>query len=162
MRLSGTTSRRALLDQDKDRGNISIAPDENLIIRRTNAQSLTIQTATTTKSTVSGTNTETITGLIPANSIVLGVTARVLTILAGASLTTWSLGITSHTDHYGTTLAVAAGTTVTPANHKVADIPGPHYAVAATDVLFTAAAGVFTTGLVRVTVWYITLGAETS
>ena len=162
MRLCWTTSKRAPIDIYKDRSNVSIAADENLIINRTNGQKLTIQTATVEKTCNSGTGTETITGLIPANSIVLGVVARVVTILAGTSLTTWSLGITSHTDHYGTTLALAAGTTVTPASHKVGDIPGPHYVTSATNVLLTAAAGQFDSGVVRVTVWYITLDAPTS
>lgn len=114
---------------------------------------LKLRVASVLKDTTSGTATETITGMIPAGSIVLGATALVKTVLAGAGLTTWSLGVTSATTRYGTTLALAAGTTVSMSNHLAAAL---ELRPAATDVLLTAAAGVFSSGQVRVTVFYLT------
>ena len=112
--------------------------------------------------TATGTGTGTVTSpttMVPAGSLILAVTARVLTILAGASLTTWSLGIGGATTRYGTTLALAKGTTVTAANHLVTQSPA--YNASAAGLVFTAAAGVFSTGTVRLVTYYIDTTAPT-
>jgi len=121
---------------------------------------LNIKSFQAEKTTNSGGNTETITGLIPAGCILLGVVGKVTTILAGAGLTTWSAGITGNTDFFGTTLAKTAGTTfgMTTVGAHTGVLVYP----AAVDVLFTAAAGVFTTGVVKVVGFYIDLDALTS
>jgi hypothetical protein len=112
--------------------------------------------------TGTGTGTITLAMQIPAKCVVMGVTAYVHPILAGASLSTWSLGVTSDTDRYGTTLAIADTTSV---NSLVAGATGytaPHAQAAAVAILMTAAAGVFSTGKVRVTVHYVPITAATS
>jgi hypothetical protein len=133
----------------------------NVPVKQTgaNLQAATWQQATASVTCNSGTGTCTSSNLIPAGSLVIGVTARVTTILAGAGLTTWTLGDGSDADRWGATLALAAGTTVTLANTTITTVP--LYA-AATNVVLTAAAGQFDSGVVRLTVHYISLTAPTS
>lgn len=132
----------------------------NIIKTGANGQLTTILQATTTTGAMTGT-TVTLTNLIPAGSLVLGVTARVLTSITGP--TSWQLGITSHTDRFGTTLALTAGTTVNSVVSGEADMLFPHYYTSATSVLLTRGSATdFTAGNVRVTVHYISLTPATS
>lgn len=124
-----------------------------------NTQRATWQQATVAVTCNSGGATCTATNLIPAGSLVIGVDARVTTILAGVGLTTWKIGDGSDDDRWGATLALAAGTTVTLANATITSVP--IYA-AATSVVLTAAAGQFDSGVVRITVHYISLTAAAS
>lgn len=112
------------------------------------------------KDTVSAGATETITAGIPAGALVTGLTAIVLKALAGASLTTWSLGVTSDTDRYGTGLAKDLGTRVNSLISSASDARAPINYVADMNILMTAAAGVFSSGKVRITVHYEELSAE--
>jgi len=112
--------------------------------------------------TGTGTGTLTLAMQIPALCQVIGVTAYVHPILAGASLTTWSLGVTSDTDRYGTTLAIADTTSVNSLTSGATGYTAPHVNATAIAILMTAAAGVFSTGKVRVTVHYIPITAATS
>ena len=124
-----------------------------------NAQASVIQQATVSLTTDSGAATATATALIPAGSLVIVVDARVTTILAGAGLTTWSLGDGSDADRWAIGKALAAGTTVTLADATITS--APIYA-AATDVVLTAAAGQFDSGVIRLTVHYVSITAATS
>ena len=125
-----------------------------------NGQLTNIKQATTTTGAMTGT-TVTLTGLIPAGSLVIGVTARVTTLVAGP--TSWMIGITSDTDKFGTGLALAANTTLTSLVGAASDSLFPFYRVAATDVLITrGSASDFTAGNIRVTVHYISLTPATS
>lgn len=97
--------------------------------------------------TATGTGTGTITSpttAIPANSLVLGMTCKVTTVLAGAGLTTFSIGDGTDADRWGTGIAIAAGTTV---NLGATTIASPVYYSSATSIVLTAAAGVFSTGV---------------
>ena len=124
-----------------------------------NGSATNIRKATTALTTDSGAAPATATNLIPAGSLVIGVDARVTTILAGTGLTTWSLGDGSDADRWATGKALAAGTTVTLAD---ATINAPPIYAAATSVVLTAAAGQFDSGVVRLTVHYLSLTAATS
>lgn len=106
--------------------------------------------------------TLTVAGLIPAGCILLGVTAFVVKALTGASLSTWKLGIGSHLDRFATGKAKAAGTAVDLADVNTTDTPSPVFYPTATDVLVTAAAGVFSTGQIRLTAHFDKLIAATS
>jgi hypothetical protein len=103
--------------------------------------------ATTSGSSVSATD------LIPANSVVLGVSARVVAEVTGA--TDFDIGDGSTVDRFGDGIAVAAGTVS-------ADPIVPEPYAAATDVVLTANGGNFTAGSVRVSVHYIALSAPTA
>lgn len=111
-------------------------------------------------STVTGTGTitATVTGAIPAGAILALVSAKVLVVLAGTGLTTWSLGVTGDTDRFAAGKAKTAGVTVTPADYA-ADNACFDISQAAVDILFTGAAGQFDTGVVRLSVFYWSLSA---
>lgn len=122
----------------------------------TNGQESQILHATTLLSALSGA-TVTATNLIPAGSLVLGVTARVTTAIGGA--TSFEIGDGTDVDRWGTAIAVAAGTTTDIANFTIAS---PVNYTAANNVVLTANGSNFTSGAVRLTVHYIDLVAATS
>jgi hypothetical protein len=117
-----------------------------------NGQSTQLGQSTTLLSTTSGA-TVTATNLIPANCILLGVTARVTTAITGA--TTFDIGDGSTADRFGDDIAIALNTT---ANNCIA----PALITAATNVVLTANGSDFTAGAVRLTAHYMTLVAPTS
>lgn len=131
----------------------------NLIKAGVNGAALNVKVNSVNKTTNSGTGTETLTGAIPAGAQVLGVVARVTTILAGAGLTTWDLGDTDD-DRYGAALALAAGTTVDHTDYT-ADPEGT-WSASARDLVLTANAGVFDSGAVNIQVFYVDTSAPTS
>lgn len=114
----------------------------------------TIAHATALLSALEGA-TVTATDLIPANSIVLGVTARVTTIITGA--TSFSIGDGTDADRWGATIDIEAGTV--SATATITSVP---FYAAATSVVLTAAGSDFLTGAVRLVVHYVTLTAPTS
>ena len=97
--------------------------------------------------------TVTATNLIPANCILLGVTARVTTAVTGA--TTFDIGDGTTANRFGDDIAIALGTT---ANNCIA----PALITAATNVVLTANGSNFTGGAVRLTAHFMTLVAPTS
>lgn len=117
-----------------------------------------VTTATTTCN--SGTGTCTLTGAIPAGSLVYGVTLRVTTVLAGAGLTTFQVGDGTTANAFGATVAVAANTTTDFTTHLATWKPTLY--TAATNVVLTANAGVFSSGAVRVCIHRLTVLAPTS
>lgn len=95
--------------------------------------------------------------LIPANSLVVGVTLRVTTTITGP--TSFDVGVAGATTRYGTGIALSAGTTnVSPGTTN------PTIYGSATAIRFTAVGGggAFTAGAIRVTVHYFDLSAATS
>jgi hypothetical protein len=135
------------------------------IIRRGNAngQEIKIDLKEYVKATVSGTATETITAAIKKGWIVFGITARVTKVLTGASLSTWSIGFTgtagptAATDYFATALAKTLGITSDSGESQKSGFRFVSIFTADTDIIFTAAAGVFSTGEVRLTVHYVDL-----
>lgn len=123
-----------------------------------NGQASNVKHATDSQ-TLSGA-TYTFTNLIPAGSIVVGVTIRVTTLItASGGGASFSIGDGSDVDRWGTGIAFAANTTTTGADFTIATVP--HYA-AATSVVLTVDVGAFTGGVVRATVHYLSLTAATS
>jgi hypothetical protein len=83
---------------------------------------------------------------IPANCILLAVSNRVVTAIAGA--TSYSCGTSSNPAQFGSSLSVAAG------SWNAGTIgPNPYYA--ATPIVYTATGGSFTGGQLRMTVHYL-------
>lgn len=121
-----------------------------------NGQAATIASVSALLSALEGATVEA-EDLIPAGSLVLGVTTRVTTVITGA--TSYSVGDGTDADRWGATIAVTAGTTSGLADITIAS---PVYYAAATSVVLTAAGSDFTAGAVRVTVHYIALTAATS
>ena len=106
--------------------------------------------------------TTTLSNFIPANAMVLGVTARVTTTITGA--TTWSMGISADDDKWGSGLALASGTTVN-ASDWTPQFSGQSIYIAgssADDLVFTAAGSNFTGGVIRAAIHYIALTPPTS
>lgn len=99
------------------------------------------------------------TSLIPANSILLGVTTRVITNITGC--TSINIGTSADADAFAAGTALTAGTTTNIADHTVT---APAYYDTATSVVITAVGGgaSFTAGAIRVTAHYIRLTAATS
>jgi hypothetical protein len=122
-----------------------------------NAQALTITRATVQSGAMSGA-TLTLTNLIPAGSLVVGVTIHPTTaITSGDGATTYTVGDGTVANRWGTGIAFAADVTLANAVTLT-----PAIYPAATSVILTATAGTFSGGVVRVTVHYITLAAATS
>jgi hypothetical protein len=117
-----------------------------------NGQSTQLGQSTTLLTGLTGA-TVTATNLIPANCILLGVTARVTTAITGA--TTFDIGDGSTADRFGDDIAIALNTT---ANNCIA----PALITAATNVVLTANGSNFTGGAVRLTAHFMTLVAPTS
>jgi hypothetical protein len=118
-----------------------------------------IQSASTTLSALSGA-TATATNLIPAGSIVIGVTIRVTTtITSGDGATAFDIGDGTDDDRWGTGIALASGTATTGADFTITSVP---IYSAATSVVLTATGGTFSAGAVRVTLHYLSLTAATS
>lgn len=124
----------------------------NLLSTNGNGQSTQFGQATTTLSTPSGT-TATATNLIPANSLVLGVTCRVITAITGA--TSFNIGDGTTANKFGNAVGISLGTTSQ-------NILVPSVYAAATSVVLTRNGSNFTGGQVRLTVHYMTLIAPTS
>jgi hypothetical protein len=138
--------------------NTIVAPGQVDFAEQANGQKLTLDSASeiVDMATATGTGTGTVTSttaMVPAGALILGVTSRVLTVLTGASLTTWSLGVAGATTRYATGIALTAGTTTTMANHLVT--VSPIFVATAVGLVFTAAAGVFSTGTVRITTHFL-------
>ena len=125
-----------------------------------NGAALAAKSATTSVTCNSGTATCTATALIPAGATLISVTARVTTILAGAGLTTWSLGDGVTADLWAATKALAAGTTAKMTDHK--STWNVKFYAAANNVVLTADAGQFDSGVVRLTLFYFDSVAPTS
>lgn len=118
-----------------------------------------IKTASTAVS-VSGATT-TITGALPANSLVLGVTATVTTAVTCSGACTWGIGTAAQPTKWGTGRSVLITTTSSMANWNLAVIgasPGtPYFIQTAEDVVLTPSAGTFSTGVITVTRFYVVL-----
>jgi hypothetical protein len=125
----------------------------------TNAQKTKIGQTSTTVTSTAGSATLVATNLIPAGSIVLGVTARVTTLLTSVAATSFAIGDGSDADRWGTGIVFTAGTTTSLADATITSVP--LYA-AVTNVVLTPNTGTFTAGVVRLTVHYISLTAATS
>ena len=124
----------------------------NLLSTGEFGQSTRLGQSTTLLTALSGA-TVTATNLIPANCILLGVTARVTTAITGA--TSFDIGDGSTADRFGDDIAIALNTT---ANNCIA----PALITAATNVVLTANGSNFTGGAVRLTAHFMTLVAPTS
>lgn len=121
-----------------------------------NGQVFALKQATAQSTALSGA-TYTFTNLIPVGSLVIGVTTRVTTLITGA--TSFDIGDGSDVDRWGSAVAVALNTTSNLANCTT---QSPCYYTAATSVVLTANGSNFTAGVVRATVHYMSLTAETS
>jgi len=100
--------------------------------------------------TGTGTGTITVTGFFPAGCALEGFSGRVTTILAGAGLTTWSAGVTGSLTALGTALAKAQDTVIDSTTYT-AGTDSVMFGGPAKDLKLTAAAGVFSTGVLKVT-----------
>ncbi len=127
----------------------AIAGDEVIISR-----------ASIAHTTDSGTSTETLTALIPAGVVLFGVVARVITILAGAGpLVSFDVGDAGDLARYGTAIVVAADTTIDETNWT-AD-PAGTWSASARNIVLTATAGQFDSGVIRVAAFYHDFTAPT-
>ncbi|MEM1275945.1 MAG: DUF2793 domain-containing protein, partial [Pseudomonadota bacterium] len=100
--------------------------------------------------TLSGSATTT-SGQIPDKAVVLGVTARVITEVAGA--TAWSLGVSGSPDRYG----AGFGTALNTSAEGVTGQPQAYYG--GTPLEITAAGGSFTAGQLRIAIHYQSIAA---
>lgn len=85
--------------------------------------------------------------VIPDKAIVLGVSARVIGEIGGASA--WSLGVPGSTDRYGTGYGTAVGSFA----HGVTGQPQAYFG--ATELEVTAEGGAFTSGEIRLAVHFL-------
>lgn len=126
------------------------------ILGQSNAQAMNLKSASTEVTGMSGA-TVTASNLIPAGSLVFGVSVRVTTLVEGA--TTFEIGDGSDPDRFGTAIAVAADTTTDITDLTIAS---PPFYTSAASIVLTANGSNFTAGAVRITVHYLDLTAATS
>ncbi len=125
-----------------------------------NGSSIQLLTAT---ATINGAAAATIsaTNLIPAGSLLMGVTVRVLTTFSNTSLTSQTIGDGTTADLFGTGIALTAGTTTTYANQKTTFTPKIYQSAAS--VVFTGTGASYAAnGSVEVVIYYYALTAPTS
>jgi len=133
--------------------------DGGYIIRgATNGQQCQILQATTEKTGLAGA-TVTWANAIPAGTTVFGVTARVTTLITGA--TSIDIGDGTDVDIFIDGMAVALDTTADLANCNDGTLLPTTYK-ANTDIVLTAIGGNFTAGAIRLTVYYLNLVPPTS
>jgi hypothetical protein len=111
---------------------------------------------TDTNCTGKGTGTiTTATTALPAGAIVYGVSARVITILAGSDgIVSWALGHAGDTDKWGAALDIAATTTSAGANFT--DGSALVVGAAAAGVTFSGTGGkIIDSGAITITVYYM-------
>ena len=108
-----------------------------------------IATARATLSGLSGASV-TATALIPAGAVVVGVTAKVLTAVTGA--TSWQLGTAADPDRFAAAGGTALGSTTDNTNWTAGGI---ECFLAATNIVLTANGSNFTGGSVYISVQYI-------
>lgn len=155
---SGTTQQSFTTQMTIDENGVNVPSLSmaSLSLTEANGQQTIVDTASATTGTLSGA-TATLSSLIPAGCMVVGITTRVITAITGA--TGYDVGDGTTQDAYGANIGIGLGTTsdITDATISAA----PLY-TAATDVVLTALGSNFTGGDVRVTVHYIQLVAATS
>lgn len=126
---------------------------ETMMLKR---KSAIIDIAATSISTV----TATVTGWIPAGSLIMGVSGRVIATATGGT-TTVAVGYTGATTAFA---AAAAGLLTSGGSFESytnGAATGPVLRAAATNLLFTAGGGTWTGGKYRITMWYFSLAAPT-
>jgi hypothetical protein len=139
-----------------DMGSKKIAA-RDISTKGANGQEVLLKQNTALSGAMSGTSL-TFAALIPAGSLVIGVTAHPTTaITSGDGATTYDIGVSGDADRYGAAITFASD--VTLANITVS---GPAYYAAAADVTLAAKSGTFSGGVVRATVHYLTVVAATS
>lgn len=104
-----------------------------------------------------GAGTVTCTGVIPDGALDVYVVGRVTTVITGATVASFTIGDTD-ADRFGAGIALAAGTTFDSTGYTAA----PTSYGAATDLVFTANAGTFSAGVVRLVIFYTLAIAPTS
>lgn len=132
--------------------------DDGIILKMDTNSIFRIKNNCVTEAVDSGAGTQAITDAIPAAAVVLGVSCRVGTVIAGAGAASWSLGDGVDADLYGTGLAFGAGTLV-DADDYVASPLTQAWSASAADLTMTANAGQFDSGSVTCCVQYVKAGA---
>lgn len=139
-------------------------PDEVLVkgaMRQVEAQEqgIDVKVSSQIVPMTGGAGTVTVSNARLAKKFILGITARIVTELAGTGLTTFSIGDGTDADRYGAAIPKTAGTTV---DFDDATADPREWLAAAGNIVFTAAAGQFDSGEVRLDIHYIELAAPTS
>lgn len=132
-----------------------------VVKQSSDASKISLKSTCVNEDTDSGAGTHVLDDVIPAGVKPLGVACRVDTILAGTSLTTWSLGDGTDADLYGTTLTLAAGTTVDHSDYT-ASPSTQAWSSSSGDLTLTAAAGQFDTGNITCCSFYYDFTAPAS
>ena len=124
----------------------SSGQDELIPFRR--SETMTLST--------SGATTDSAEYLLPANAVILAVTATVLTTITGSGVSAFTVGDSAVAARFATGIALTAGTTAVGITHMTGVISatnaGPTQASAA-KLRITATGGTAATGVVRVTVF---------
>lgn len=94
--------------------------------------------------------------VLPDRAVVIGVTARVLNAVTGASISGWRLGVAGSDNRYGSNIGLAAGAVA----NGVTSAPVAYFAD--TPLLITAEGGAFTGGVVRLSAHYLALSPPTA
>jgi hypothetical protein len=115
---------------------------------------MAVATARATATAMSGASV-TLTGLIPAGAVVVGVTAKVTTAVTGA--TGVDIGTAADTDRFGANRPVALGTTTDNRDWTAGTI---ECFPSATNIVLTAVGSNFTGGAMYVSVQYLTGQAD--
>lgn len=122
---------------------------------------LDTQSTCVTNTTDEGAGTSTISSVIPAGAVVLGVTCRVDSTISGAGASTFSLGDGTDADLYGTGIAFAAGTTIDETDYTASPLTQA-WSASSGDLIMTANAGQFDAGSITCCSHYFVTSAPAS
>jgi hypothetical protein len=103
---------------------------------------------------VGGGLTETITGAIPAGAYIFGAFGKIKTLVVMATGVSFLFGITGDTNRFGNFAALTVNTAQDPSDHQVEATALGRFYAAATDILLTANAGTWTSGVVTIDLFY--------
>lgn len=101
--------------------------------------------------------TETLTAAIPANALVLGVHSKIKTVVVMATGVSFLVGVTGDTNRFGNHATLLQNVAQDPSDHQVEAVGVGRFYAAATNILLTANAGTFTSGVVVVDIYYFDL-----
>jgi hypothetical protein len=118
-----------------------------------NGGAITVKVLEGTTTTDGAAGTENLSQQIPAGSLVLAILVRVTTVLDLGAGTNFDVGVSGAATRYAENLSKAVDTTSTLADAAAASTP--IYYPTATNVVLTADAGAFASGVVRHKIFYI-------
>lgn len=142
-----------------ERGRIKAQTGNLQLMQRNNAEYLRAESVAELKTLdIAAFSDTTVACQIPANSLMIGLSARVTTTVTGAGLSSIDVGVAGDTARFGNIPTFTAGNTFQGYDAT----QGVRLYTTATSIRFTGVGGSFTAGAIRVTLYYLKFSPATS